>query len=44
MDRCIVSEGIGIVASAVCFNHPSADDASLWPSDHAGVWADLELE
>jgi endonuclease/exonuclease/phosphatase family metal-dependent hydrolase len=48
MDRCIdyiwVSEGIGIVASAVCFNQPSPDDPSLWPSDHAGVWADLELE
>jgi len=48
MDRCIdyiwVSEGIGVIASAVCFNQPSPDDASLWPSDHAGVWADLELE
>jgi endonuclease/exonuclease/phosphatase family metal-dependent hydrolase len=48
MDRCIdyiwVSEGIGIVASAVCFNQASPDDPSLWPSDHAGVWADLELE
>jgi endonuclease/exonuclease/phosphatase family metal-dependent hydrolase len=47
MDRCIdyiwVSEGIGIVASGVCFDKPSPDDASLWPSDHAGVWADLEL-
>src|ERR1051326_1501159 len=47
MDRCIdyiwVSEGIGIAASGVCFDQPSRDDASLWPSDHAGVWADLEL-
>jgi len=47
MDRCIdyiwVSEVIGIAASGVCFDQPSRDDASLWPSDHAGVWADLEL-
>ena len=48
MDRCIdyiwVSEAIRIVESKVCFNQPSPDDRSLWPSDHAGVWADLELE
>ena len=47
LDRCIdyiwVSEAIGIAASGVCFNRPSPDDPSLWPSDHAGVWADLEL-
>jgi endonuclease/exonuclease/phosphatase family metal-dependent hydrolase len=47
LDRCIdyiwVSEQIGIVASGVCFNKPSSDDPSLWPSDHAGVWADVEL-
>jgi len=47
LDRCIdyiwVSQGIEIVASDVCFDKPSPDDPSLWPSDHAGVWADLEL-
>ncbi len=47
MDRCIdyiwVSPELRVVASAVCFNQPSADDPTLWPSDHAGVWADLEL-
>jgi endonuclease/exonuclease/phosphatase family metal-dependent hydrolase len=47
MDRCIdyiwVPRGIEILASEVCFNRPSADDASLWPSDHAGVWADLRV-
>jgi endonuclease/exonuclease/phosphatase family metal-dependent hydrolase len=47
MDRCIdyiwVSESIGIVESGVCFDKPSPGDPSLWPSDHAGVWADLEL-
>src|SRR5262249_3354753 len=47
MDRCIdclwIEEPIRIVASGVCFDRPSSDDPSLWPSDHAGVWADLEL-
>ena len=47
MDRCIdyiwTSPGIEIVASGVSFDRPSAGDASLWPSDHAGVWADLSL-
>src|SRR5579862_2977026 len=46
MDRCIdyiwISGAIEIVASGVCFNRASPDDPSLWPSDHAGVWADLE--
>jgi endonuclease/exonuclease/phosphatase family metal-dependent hydrolase len=48
MDRCIdyiwVSGAIEIVASGVCFNRASADDPSLWPSDHAGVWADLQIQ
>jgi len=47
MDRCIdyiwTSGAIETVASGVCFDRPAADDASLWPSDHAGVWADLEF-
>jgi endonuclease/exonuclease/phosphatase family metal-dependent hydrolase len=47
MDRCIdyiwISGDIEIVASEVCFNRPSPDDPSLWPSDHAGVWADLRI-
>jgi endonuclease/exonuclease/phosphatase family metal-dependent hydrolase len=47
MDRCIdyiwVSEDVKIVESGVCFDAPSPGDASLWPSDHAGVWADVEL-
>jgi exonuclease III len=46
MDRCIdyiwASPGLHIVASSVCFNRSSLDDPSLWPSDHAGVWADFE--
>src|SRR5215470_875372 len=47
MDRCIdyiwISDGIEVLASEVCFNRPSPDDPSLWPSDHAGVWADLRI-
>lgn len=47
MDRCIdyiwVSEAIKVIASQVCFNRPSPLDPSLWPSDHAGLWADLSL-
>jgi endonuclease/exonuclease/phosphatase family metal-dependent hydrolase len=47
MDRCIdyiwVSEAVEIVASGVCFDRPSPADPSLWPSDHAGVWADLRI-
>ena len=46
-DRCIdyiwVTETIKIKASGLCFNKPSGDDPNLWPSDHVGVWADLEL-
>ena len=46
-DRCIdyiwVSESIKIQASGLCFNQPAEDDPDLWPSDHVGVWADLEL-
>ena len=47
LDRCIdyiwVSERIEIAASGVCFDTPDPADPSLWPSDHAGVWADLTV-
>ncbi len=46
-DRCIdfiwVSEPLQVVNSMVCFNQPSSEDPTLWPSDHAGVWADLKF-
>jgi endonuclease/exonuclease/phosphatase family metal-dependent hydrolase len=46
-DRCIdyiwVSRGITVRASGLCFNQPAQDNPDLWPSDHVGVWADLEL-
>jgi endonuclease/exonuclease/phosphatase family metal-dependent hydrolase len=47
MDRCIdyiwTTGAIETLASGVCFDQPDAADPSLWPSDHAGVWADLEF-
>jgi endonuclease/exonuclease/phosphatase family metal-dependent hydrolase len=46
-DRCIdfiwVTEAITIHASGLCFNKPAPDKPTLWPSDHVGVWADLEF-
>jgi endonuclease/exonuclease/phosphatase family metal-dependent hydrolase len=47
MDRCIdyiwISDDIEILTSEVWCKGPSPDDPSLWPSDHAGVWADLRM-
>jgi endonuclease/exonuclease/phosphatase family metal-dependent hydrolase len=47
MDRCIdyiwVAGAIELIASGVYFDKPSPTDTALWPSDHAGVWADLEI-
>ena len=47
MDRCIdfiwVSDVLRVAESRVCFNRGSRDDPTLWPSDHAGVWADLDF-
>jgi endonuclease/exonuclease/phosphatase family metal-dependent hydrolase len=48
MERCIdyiwLSGAVRAHDSRVCFNQPDPADASLWPSDHAGVWADLEVD
>jgi endonuclease/exonuclease/phosphatase family metal-dependent hydrolase len=47
MDRCIdyiwTAGAIETLASGVCLDQPAPDDPTLWPSDHAGVWADLEF-
>jgi endonuclease/exonuclease/phosphatase family metal-dependent hydrolase len=47
MDRCIdyiwTAGAMKTIASGVCFNRPAENDPSLWPSDHAGVWADIEF-
>lgn len=46
-DRCIdyiwISPSIKLKASGLCFNQPAKDNPDLWPSDHVGVWADLEI-
>ena len=48
MDRCIdyiwLDGPLEVLASKVCFNRPSASDPTLFPSDHAGVWADLTIK
>jgi endonuclease/exonuclease/phosphatase family metal-dependent hydrolase len=47
MDRCIdyiwVDEALTVFESRVCFDRSSPDDPALYPSDHAGVRADLIL-
>jgi len=47
MRHCIdyvwVSQDVRVAESGVCFDRPSATDPTLWPSDHAGVWADLDV-
>jgi len=46
-DRCIdyiwVKGKLTCKASGLCFNAPAQNDPQLWPSDHIGVWADLEF-
>ena len=45
LDRCVdyiwMRGSIDCVESAVAFNRAHPDDETLWPSDHAGLWADL---
>jgi len=47
-DRCIdyiwVTGPLQVIDSGLCFNMPSRTDSTLWPSDHIGIWADLEIE
>lgn len=46
-DRCIdyiwVRGNIKVQASGLCFDRPADGDRNLWPSDHVGVWADIEI-
>ena len=45
MDRCIdyiwIDSRLDVIHSEVCFTAPSETDPTLYPSDHAGVRADL---
>ncbi len=41
IDYIWVRGPIEVVMSGICFNIPDDKDETLWPSDHAGVWADM---
>jgi len=47
MDRCIdyiwIDGPLRVAASSVCFDRSHPSDPTLYPSDHAGVRADLEF-
>lgn len=47
MDRCIdyiwIAGPLSVATSEVCFDRGHPHDPTLYPSDHAGVWADLAL-
>jgi endonuclease/exonuclease/phosphatase family metal-dependent hydrolase len=47
MDRCIdyiwIDGPLRVAASSVCFDRSHPSDQTLYPSDHAGVRADLEF-
>ncbi len=43
LDYIFVSSQFRIKAAELAFNTPSADDADLYPSDHLGIMAVLEL-
>ena len=47
-DRCIdyiwVPASVKVRATGLCFNRAVEGNDELWPSDHVGVWADLEFD
>lgn len=47
MDRCIdyiwVSGPLDVAASAICFDQGHPQEPTIYPSDHAGLWADLRV-
>ena len=44
LDYIWITQDLIIEKSSLCFNQPASKDASLWPSDHVGVWADLTFK
>jgi endonuclease/exonuclease/phosphatase family metal-dependent hydrolase len=44
IDYIWVTRSVEIHRSGLCFDQPAADNPELWPSDHVGVWADLEVQ
>jgi endonuclease/exonuclease/phosphatase family metal-dependent hydrolase len=47
LDRCFdyiwIPKTMKLKDSGRCFDQPAENDPELWPSDHVGVWADLEI-
>ena len=43
LDYIWVSKELAIKNAGHCFDQPDSNDLTLWPSDHVGVWVDLEL-
>jgi len=48
LDRCFdyiwMPKTMKLKASGRCFDRPAENNPELWPSDHVGVWADLEID
>lgn len=48
LDRCFdyiwMPKTMKLKASGRCFDRPAENDPELWPSDHVGVWAELEID
>ena len=44
LDYIWITRDLIIEESGLCFDQPNSKDASLWPSDHVGVWADLKFQ
>jgi endonuclease/exonuclease/phosphatase family metal-dependent hydrolase len=43
LDYIWISEELAVQNTGCCFDQPNPGDPTLWPSDHVGVWADLEF-
>ena len=43
LDYVWVSGAVQVTAARLCFDRPAVDDPTLYPSDHRGVTADLEI-
>jgi len=43
IDYVFVGDGVGVRDCRVCFDRPAADEPRLYPSDHVGLVADLEV-
>jgi len=44
LDYIYVSPEFKIVEAGLAFDQPAADDADLFPSDHLGLYAVLDLD